>query len=195
MKAFLRENPAIGFGLGLPLLLAIVFLVISGIPALFVDPPKYDVIYATGYHSYQEGVQVAVVGGQVQVTLRGASQSNLQVPRLWRYFAASGAVQEIAITLPPNLPTEVAATLAAIPIEVADLEGLSVDPASIAPDGYEFRSGGDRSSGNIVGELLVSSRYRHHAQLVKDGRAIRLPNTGNAYYNQQTRLIGWVIEP
>ena len=42
MKAFLRENPTIAFGLGLPLLLVVAFLLISGIPALLVEPPQYD---------------------------------------------------------------------------------------------------------------------------------------------------------
>lgn len=201
MKTFLRENPTIAFGLGLPLLLVVVFLLISGIPALIVDPPKYDVIYATEYYNFQEGVQIAVVGGQVQVTYRGTSRADtLQVPRLWRYYAATGAVQEIAITLPPNLPTyasgsgDAADALIAIPIEVVDLNGLKVDSASIAPDGYEFSAGDDRYSGNIFGGLFYSSRYRHHAVMTKDGRGVRLPNTDDWRYGRQTRFIAWVVE-
>ncbi|MEW5011208.1 MAG: hypothetical protein AB1Y22_06540, partial [Cycloclasticus sp.] len=61
MKTFLRENPTIAFGLGLPLLLVVVFLLISGIPSLLVTPPQYDVLYATEYYNYKSGVQISVV--------------------------------------------------------------------------------------------------------------------------------------
>jgi hypothetical protein len=196
MKTFLRENPTIAFGLGLPLLLVVVFLLISGIPALIVDPPEYDVIYATEYYNYQEGVQIAVVGREAQVTYRGTPQgSKLQLPRLWRYYAATGAVQEIAITLPPDLTADAADRPIAIPVEVADLQGLAIDSASIAPDGYEFSTGSDRYSRNVFGGLFYPSRYRHHAVLSKNGRRIRLPNADDMYYNRQTRFIGWVVGP
>lgn len=39
MKNFIRNNPTIAFGLGLPLVLVVLFLLISGIPALVVAPP------------------------------------------------------------------------------------------------------------------------------------------------------------
>ena len=197
MKAFLKDNPTVAFGLGLPLLLVVVFLLISGIPALIVDPPKHDVIYATEYYHNQEGVQIAVVNGQVQVTYRGASRDRgMQLPRLWRYYAATGAVQEIAITLPATLPAAPKgpdATLVTVPIRVAELEGLTVDSTSIAPDGYEFSSGHGRYSGNVFDGLFYSSRYRHQAVLSKDGRSIRLPNAVDSYYREQTRFVGWVV--
>ncbi len=74
MKSFLRENPTIAFGLGLPLLLVVVFLLISGIPALLVDPPQYDVLYATEYYNYQNGVQISVVDQKVQVIYQGVNR-------------------------------------------------------------------------------------------------------------------------
>ena len=102
MKAFLRENPTIAFGLGLPLLLVLVFLLISGIPSLLVDPPQHDVIYATEYYNYQSGVQISVVDRKVQVVYQG-SVLNGQKPRIWRYNAKTGAVREVAYLLPPSL--------------------------------------------------------------------------------------------
>jgi hypothetical protein len=200
MKSFLRENPTIAFGLGLPLLLVVVFLLISGIPTLLVDPPQHDVLYATEYYNYQEGVQISVVDQQVQVSYRGIVQGG-QIPSLWRYYSKTGAVQEIAIILPPGLTslgaksTEPGDFLTTNPIEVPDLEGLVVDSSSIAPDGYEFSTGNDRYSDNVFGGLFYSSRYRHQAALSKDGRSIRLPNADNLYYRQNTRLIGWVLSP
>ena len=78
-------------------------------------------------------------------------------------------------------------------IGVTDLLGLTVDSSSIAPDGYEFRLGNNRYSGNIFGDLFYSSRYRHEAVLTKNGRNIRLPNAVGRYYSSNTQFIGWVV--
>jgi len=198
MKSFLRENPTIAFGLGLPLLLVVVFLLISGVPTLLVAPPQYDVLYATEYYNYQNGIQISVVGQKVQVIYQGIEQTS-QKPRLWRYNPKNGAVKEIAIIVPPGLrqagklpatPEEASQTTV---ISVPDLEGLTIDSSSIAPDGYEFRLGQERYPGNVFGELFYSSRYRHEAVLTKNGRSIRLPNAVDQYYSSNTRFIGWVV--
>jgi hypothetical protein len=197
MKKFLRENPTIAFGLGLPVLLVIVFLLVSGLPALFVDPPKYDVLYATGYYDYQNGVQISVVNNKVEVVYQGVARSSRK-PRLWRFNPGTGAVKEISIILPPGLPmagstrpTPEELTQSTV-INVPDLEGLTVDSSSISPDGYEF-STGSRYSRNIFGGLFYGSRYRYEAVLTKDGRSVRLPNVAGSYYGNSTRFIGWVV--
>ena len=200
MKSFLRENPTITFGLGLPLLLVVVFLLISRIPTLLVDPPQHDVLYATGYYNGQKGVQISVVDQTVRVGYRGMAEGG-NIPRLWRYHSKTGAVQEIAIILPPTLTSvgeksaESRDLLISTPIDLPDLNGLAVDSSSIAPDGYEFNTGRHRSSGNVFGGLFYSSRYRHQATLSKDGRSVRLPNADNYYYRQNIRFIGWVVSP
>lgn len=200
MKSFLRENPTIVFGLGLPLLLVVLFLLISGIPALLVDPPQHDLLYATEYYNYQEGVQISVVDQKVQAIYRGVVQGG-QIPRLWRYHSKTGAVQEIALVLPPSLTSSGARSVEpgeypiTTSIDIPDLEGLTVDSSSIAPDGYEFSTGSDRYSGNVFGGLFYSSRYRYQATLSKNGRSIRVPNTDNRFYRQETRFIGWVVSP
>jgi len=200
MKSFLRENPTIAFGLGLPLLLVVGFLLISGVPALLVEPPQYDVLYATEYPNYPNGVQISVVSQKVQVVYQGNTQG-YQKPRLWRYSPKTGAVKEIAIMLPPGLlppgqkpPTsEEAAKIT--PIEVPDLAGLTVDSSSIAPDGYEFSAGPNGYSGDVFTGLFYSSRYRNEAVLTKKGRSVRLPNAGNMYYGNNTHFVGWVVAP
>ncbi len=198
MKSFLRENPTIAFGLGLPLLLVVVFLLVSGIPSLLVAPPQYDVLFTTGYYNNQNGVQISVVGQKVQVLYQGGERAS-QNPRLWRYNPKTGAVKEIAIIVPAGLPragkTQPApeespkTTVLSIP----DLEGLTIDSSSIAPDGYEFRLGSTRYSGNIFGELFYSTRYRHEAVLTKNGRSVRLPDVADRYYSGNTQFIGWVV--
>jgi hypothetical protein len=199
MKKFLRENPTIAFGLGLPLLLVIVFLLVSGIPSLLVAPPKYDVLYATGYYEYQNGVQISVVNQKVEVVYQGIVRSSRK-PRIWRYNPKTGAVKEIGYVLPAGLPLaggkrptteELTQTT---PIDIPDLKGLKVDSSSISPDGYEF-SAGSRYSRNVFGGLFYPSSYRREAVLTKNGRSIRLPNPASTYYAGNTRFIGWVVSP
>ncbi len=200
MKSFFRENPTIAFGLGLPLLLVIVFLLISGIPTLLVEPPKYDVLYATQYYNYQNGVQISVVDQKVKVIHQG-NLNNRQKPRLWRYNPKTGAVKEISIILPPGLaaagkkPVNPKDAIKTTEINVPDLEGLTINSYSIAPDGYEFSVGRGRYSGDVFSGIFYSSRYRNAAVLTKNGRSIRLPKVVGRYYSNNTRFIGWVVSP
>lgn len=198
MKSFLRENPTIAFGLGLPLLLVVTFLLISGIPTLFVPPPQYDVIYATGYYNYQNDVQISVVKNKVQVSYQGNTRINRK-PQLWRYNTKTGGVKEINFVLPSNLKpsnkTSVTPeqTSKITVIDIPDLDGLSIDSSNVAPDGYKFSLGNNRHSGAPFGGLFFSSRYRNEAVLTKNGRSIRLPNSSGRYYN--LHFIGWVVSP
>ncbi|RKZ91325.1 MAG: hypothetical protein DRQ40_10020 [Gammaproteobacteria bacterium] len=200
MKKFLLENPTITFGLGLPLLLVVLFLLISGIPSLLVTSPQYDVLYATEYYNYQNGVQISVIDQKVQVIYQDSLQGR-QKPRLWRYDPKTGAVKEITIVLPPSRNT--AGKMKVTPedapkttlINIPDLEGVTIDSSSIAPDGYEFSVGRDRYSRNVFGGLFYSSRYRYEAVLTKNGRSIRLPNASGRYYSHNTHFIGWVMSP
>ena len=200
MKSFIRENPTIAFGLGLPLLLVVAFLLISGIPALLVEPPQYDVLYATEYYNYPNGVKISVVDQKVQVIYQGSS-AGYQNPRLWRYNPKTGAVKEIGIMLPPGLappgqsPVTPEAAAKITPIDVPDLAGLTIDSSSVAPDGYEFSAGPNGYSGDVFTGLFYSSRYRNEAVLTKKGRSVRLPNAGNMYYGNYTHLVGWVVSP
>ncbi len=198
MKSFIRENPTIAFGLGLPLILVVVFLLASGLPALFVDSPKYDVLYLTNYYG-NAGVQVSVVNRKVQVVYQG-SMLGYQQPHMWRYNPVTGGVTEISMMLPPGLAAagqknspEDAAKIT--PIEVPDLAGLTVDPSSVAPDGYEFSTGERIYGGDVFTGLFYSGRYRNEAVLTKKGRSIRLPRAEDEYYGNGARLVGWVVAP
>lgn len=200
MKNFFRENPTIAFGLGLPLLLVLVFLMISGIPTLLVAPPQYDILYATRYYNYNNGLQISVVNGKVRVVFNGVWQG-YQEPRIWRYNAKTGAVKEITFTLPPGLvplraPSKINPEEAAkiTPIDVPALATLTVDASSIAPDGYAFEQSGDRYANHFFTGLFYASRYRGTAVLTKNGRSIRLPKAESRNYSgRTTRFIGWVI--
>jgi hypothetical protein len=199
MKSFLRENPTIAFGLGLPLLLVVVFLLISGIPSLLVKSPQYDVLYATQYSSHLKTVQISVVNQKVQVAYHADENDHKQRPRLWRYDAKTGAVREISILFPSTSSRVGRESLGSanatktVLIDVPDLKALSIDSSSIAPDGYEFSAGRDRYSRNFFGSLFYSSRYSYEVALTKNGRSVRLPSSGGRYYRYDTQFIGWVV--
>ena len=200
MKKFIRENPTITFGLGLPLLLVVAFLLFSGIPAMLVEPPQYDVVYSTEYYNNQNGVQISVVSQKIQVVYMGNAQV-YQRPRLWRFNPRIGAVKEIAFLLPPGLTP--AGQKPATPedasrislIEVPDLAGVTLDSSSVAPDGYEFSVGQNGYSGDMFTGMFYSSRYRNEAVMTKKGRSIRLPNASNSGYGNSTHFLGWVVAP
>jgi len=212
MKSFLRENPTIAFGLGLPLLLVVMFLLLSGIPSLIVPPPQYDVLYTTGHRHYEHDVQISVVEEKVLVTYHNNNRNNSynnNKLRLWRYMPQTGAVKEIAIILPAsNAPADDSSTVdvqsqtdqsqksqasKASTIEIPELASLTIDSSSIAPDGYEFNADLGRYSGNVFGGLFYSRRYSYDAQLSKSGRNVRLPNTVDRYYGRAAKLVGWVV--
>jgi len=199
MKKFIQENPTIAFGLGLPLLLVVVFLIVSGLPQILVAKPQYELLYATGTHSYPNVVQITVVEQKVQVIYQGAAYGS-ERPRLWRYNPQSGGVQEIAIILPPS-PAPSGHNSDAAPqtptttvVDVPDLAGLRIDSSSVAPDGYEFNAADNRYTGNIFGGLFYSRRYNiNEAILTKSGRSIRLPNSNDRYYSRNTQFVGWIL--
>lgn len=198
MKKFIQENPTIAYGLGLPLLLVVVFLIVSGLPQLLVPKPQYELLYATGTHSYPNVLQIAVVDQKAQVIYQGTPYGN-ERPRLWRYNPQTGGVQEIALILPPS-PVQTANrsdTAYQEPkttvLDVPDLANLKIDASSVAPDGYEFRRGEGAYSRGIFGGLFYSRRYDNDAVLTKNGRTIRLPNSSDVYYTRNTQFVGWIL--
>ncbi|HNP65120.1 MAG TPA: hypothetical protein PKH39_14380 [Woeseiaceae bacterium] len=198
MKKFLQENPTIAFGLGLPLLLVVIFLMVSGLPQLLVAKPQYELLYATGAYNYPNVLQITVVEQKVQVIYQGSAYGSERT-RLWRYNPRTGGVQEIAIILPPspvpsaNRSDAASQTPTTTVIDVPDLVGLTIDSSSVAPDGYEFRVADNRYSHNIFGGLFYSRRYKREAVLTKSGRSIRLPNLNDRYYNRDTQFVGWIL--
>ena len=198
MKKLLQENPTIAYGLGLPLLLVVIFLVVSGLPQLLVAKPQYELLYVTGIYNHPNVVQINVVEQEVQVIYQGVAYGN-QRPRLWRYNPQTGGVQEIAMILPPSpVPTvNNSVTTPQTPtttfIDVPDLTGLKVDSSSVAPDGYEFSASGKRYSRNIFGGLFYSQRYDRESVLTKNGRSVRLPNLSAGYYSRDTQFVGWIL--
>jgi hypothetical protein len=192
MKSFIRNNPTIAFGLGLPLLLVLVMLLASGVAGVMVNPPKYDVIYMTGYNDYNNGARIQVVGNKAQITYSNTNNYAPQAPRIWHYSAKTGAAKEIPLLIPPELLKQTPPSSGVIPLP--ELDALQLDASTISPDGYEFQTAGYGGS-EPFSPFIFSSRYRNEAVLYKQGNRVRLPNSDSNYYSNNTRFIGWVVTP
>lgn len=194
---WLRKNGAIALGVGLPLLLIVFFALATWVPKLLVEPPKHDVIFLYDHHYGDDrGLQVKVKEGHAEFVHLGPSYG--QWPKLYRFSPATGAVKEIPIDRPVELPVrdynknqatpEERAAVTRIP--VPEVESLKLDSSSIAPDRYEFRFN-DRYRGGLFGGLFYGS-YSHGASVAKSGNVIPIPRINDYYYKPE--LVGWVIQ-
>lgn len=195
MKQFIKENPTLAFGLGLPLLLVFALWAATEWVQRNTEPPKYDVIFATGYYDYNPGIRISVEGGKARLEHEGAGSNYANFPRLYRYHAGSGKVQEIKYTVPPEVKALSSTTNSTshggpiIAISVPELEALKLDPTAESRDGYTFEA--SRSSGPVAGELFFGSGSRSMITLNKGTYRKRIPLKETYMYNEH--FIGWVI--
>lgn len=190
---FIKENPALAAGIGLPVLLVILFSVASMIPQWTVAPPQYDVLFIDEqYDNTPESTySFQVVDGRVKVKGLSISaettkqHSGRQVQRLYRYRIASNTAEEIM--LPPAAVENTEWQELAVP----DIASLKVDSKATAPDGYIF-SNRDNNRGGIFPFDNYSSRYAW--ALRKNTRIVPVqPPTGRNYYSANMKFLGWII--
>ena len=169
-------------------------------------------MYTSGGYYNKDEIEISVVNKKVQVVFnanKNDNSSNDTKRRLWHYNAQTGAVSEIAISLPATQTSQINSSTSSnsstsdttlnlvttpVTISVPELAKLTIDSSSIAPDGYEFTVKSNRNSGGPFGDLFYSNRYKQNARLLKNGRSVRLPNLEQQYYYRNNiKMIGWVI--
>ncbi len=100
MKNFLKNNIVLVLGISLPLLLVIIFMLATALPKFFVANPSYDFIFSDGKYG---DVEFVVINHKVHFRVASSrSSAEAYVPHLYRYSAATGAVQEITL-VPPDV--------------------------------------------------------------------------------------------
>jgi len=200
MMHWLKQNGALALGVGMPVLLIVFFMLAAWLPKMFVDPPKHDLLFITNYNEYGTNTLRADVRDK-QLTFRFIGENfGHGWPKLYRYSASTGGVQEIPIEIPPDLtpikpynrPYVAPEHEKVTPVAVPAVEGLKIDNSSVAPDGYAFSSGYDNSS-HMMGLFFYSSRYRHTATLSKNGHQVRIPNPEGNYYHANAKFLGWIV--
>lgn len=202
MKQFIKENPTLAFGLGLPILLVGFFLVAAGLPNLTAIPPKYDVVFTSNHYGGGEGFRVKVENNKLAVSFAGEC-SYCQPLEIYRYNAASGTMKRITVDPPaqsrPPRGSEndykraEALRGRVLPVEVPEFKDVRLEDSSPAPDGYEFSQGDGYSSGGILPSLFFSRSGNNNGPVLRNGTyRLRLP-VDKGYYYYNTRFIGWVV--
>jgi hypothetical protein len=202
MKKFFRENPTLAFGLALPLLMVVVFLIAAEIPEIGAVPPQNAVVFATNYYPNNRGINIRVENGKAHIVFIGDNNNYSTVPKIYVFTPSTNAVREIPITLPielipPAKPCCIPGKESdkVTPVSAPELEALKLDNSSIAPDGYEFTGYENYSRGFMGGLFFGGSSYREGVVLSKRGHKVHVPQAGTQYYGYNPYFIGWVVKP
>lgn len=188
MKKFLKENLVLVVGVSMPVVVVLLFLLASGLPKGFTEPPGYDFLFTT--NSYRNRLSVTVDFDVSNKQLRARAYKTKEnhsgyVPKLFLYEHERQTVRELTVELPADLEDLKDGT----EIPVADVARWLLDTSRKAPDGYEFRDS-YRHRGGLMGEIFYSGRRRH--AVVKGAAVYRIPDTDGQYYGN-INFLGWVV--
>ncbi len=192
--SFLKRHGFLIAGVALPILVVVAFVLARTLPRLWVEDPRYDVLYGVrasyGTRSRPVDCDLAVVDGRLRVRwVKMQNPSYQDPPSLYRLHPASGAVEEI----PLPEPEDVENLEGTLDLFVAGLEGFRLDRSPRSPDGYEFDESAGGGSG-LLGELLVDRNRRARSVIRKGGRVIVLPRTDDAAYGYApVQFLGWLV--
>lgn len=175
-------------GVALPALLLVGFVGYSQIASRVTDPPAYDALFSV--FSAREA-DAANLNFSVEAERVITHASMLPEGARWTQVLYRFRHQTMQVE---RVETLVSAELNARPriVEVPTLTGLRVSARPVAPDGYRFRSGLDRSPG-LIGELF-SPRRRGEISIEKIGVTHRLELPGDPGVGASAQFLGWVLE-
>jgi|CXWL01.1.fsa_nt_gi hypothetical protein len=195
--SFVKENPALAAGIGLPVLLVIFFTLATLIPKWTVAPPEYDVVFTVQDYQCIGGeakVNFDYAGGKIKAKYSYPKKENNYVncndnQHLYRFNAKNMVSREITF----ELPAKKEGISDWQQFEVVELQNLKIDNNPIAPDGYKF-SGKD---GYYSGGIFPFGGYHSYngMSISKNGRAIDLsPINRERYYSYNNiNFLGWVV--
>ena len=145
MGKFIKDNIVLVLGLTLPLLLVLLFVLASVIPAMFVANPRYDCLFWDGDRGQ---LSFEVVNERLNIKYTPNQYAGQATPTLYRYSAATGKVQKVNFTLPdfPKLPVP-----GSNPPNISANINIPVDPTK-PPTAEEARN-----AAKIVNEIQQSA--------------------------------------
>ncbi len=192
MLAWIKQNPTLAAGIGLPFMLIVLFSIASAIPAMLVDAPKHDVLfYAQNYSSTSRtDVTLSVVNGHLKAQYKKRpDQYGNNTYNLYLYSAKSGSVKQINVT-PPDAGTD-----SWQDFTIPEASNLTLDTNLTAPDGYTYESYRTRYGSDIGSLFFMGGSYRTNGPVLsKDGRTIPLHPLSGDYYGHNAQFLGWVKE-
>ncbi len=194
---FIKENPALSAGIGLPVLLVLLFSLATIIPQWLVAPPQYDVIFVMRNQpcvGEESKVSFEFIKGKIRAKYIYPKNANGSVScydsqKLFRFDAKNMTSKEITFEVPAK--NEDGAEWKELEIE--ELKNIKLDNSPVAPDGYEFvnvdndyRGGISPFAGRSNRTGLVISKSGRKFEILSDSR-------DRFYHYGNTGFIGWVI--
>ena len=195
LKKFLKENLVLTMGIGLPVLLVILFFLTSVLPKSLAEPPQHDLLFSVPRYDYQTAspMNFDFVVRDGTLCARAGKTDNQNINRYHRRLVRYDAQTESVAEIPYDL-VAIADASEGTEIPVAATEGLAIDPSSKAPDGYTFESA-SYNGGGLVSELFFGGYRNQGYRVVKGRAAYRIPSTfGDNYYPGNVQFIGWIVE-
>lgn len=196
-RDFLRDNLFLVAAAVLPLVVVVFFLTATAVPRWLVPSPAHDLLFTAtrAVHpapGLQDGTRLEyrVSEGQVVARVRRTRDGEYHVETtLYWYDADTGAVREVPVELPGDLPED--GTPRTVAIEA--LAGVRVTTSYRAPDGYVLENDRDGYPG-LFGALLGLGHVEHGPVLVRDGRRVAIELDGDWQRHHSIELLGWVID-
>jgi hypothetical protein len=184
----LRDNALLGVALALPLVVVVVFLVMTMVPRWTVAAPQYDLVLSSigsWDHGGRHSLTFSVRDNRVVADFRPPAPNNAPLRQtLYLFDHATLDVREVPVAVPGDLVEGESRT---VPVDA--LAARTVVAQTRAPDGYEFHLRTSSSPG-IVGDIFGMRRYDQNGSIRNGGRVIPITIPGNSSYS--VTAVGWL---
>ncbi|MEQ1790594.1 MAG: hypothetical protein ABL857_09140, partial [Rickettsiales bacterium] len=181
---FIKENPALAAGIGLPFLLVIFFSFSTVIMQWAVEPPKYDVLFTVQNSQCINDAKVRFdfSNGRIVAKYNYPKKENNYTncydgQKIYRFEAKKLGSKEITFTIAEK--NEADKTISDWHnLQVEELANLQIDNNQVAPDGYIFGTGNGYYRGGFF-PFFGGYNYRDGITISKNGRTVRLLQSDN----------------
>lgn len=195
LKKILKENLVLAMGIGLPILLVILFFLTSVLPKSMAEPPRYELLLSVMRHDYQTAApnfEFIVRDGVLKA--RVGKTDSQHMSRYPRKLVLYDPVADTARDIPYDL-SAIADLAEGNEIVIEEARQFTIDPSSRAPDGYSFEGPYYGGSGGLVSELFFGGYRNQGYRIVKDKAVYKVSSIpGGTYYAGNVQFIGWVTK-
>jgi hypothetical protein len=190
-----KENPALAVGIGLPLIVIIVFSLTIFAPKILILKPRYNLVFLLtstfGVSAGQdEEFRYQVENHRLKIYHRALDKKTCcaPLPKLYMYNAITEHTEPIALP-PTSLPANDTDWHEVVLPD--DLVSLQFDSSQIAPDGYEFHTTKVNYTGGMW-PFFDGHTETDAAGIYKHGHYVDL-HIPQDNHVPDSSFVGWVI--
>ncbi len=196
LKKILKENLVLAMGIGLPILLVILFFLTSVLPKSLAEPPRYELLLSVMRHDYQTtatpNFEFIVRDGVLKA--RAGKTDSQHMNRYPRKLVLYDPVADTARDIPYDL-SAIADLAEGGELVIDETRQFTIDPSSRAPDGYNFEGPYYGGSSGLASELFFGGYRNQGYRIVKDQAVYKVTHIlGDAYYAGNVQFIGWLTK-